>query len=178
MADEFTKVCTGCGQVKSILDFHHNRARKDGLQTQCKDCVRKYNRSRTGKDAQEKYRKSDKFKEVHKRYRQSTKGKAARKRSGKTRRTRIKYIQGSLTDAEWQTLLATYDYCSYCGEDLSDPQLEHILPVSRGGRHELGNVLPVCLNCNRDKGDQTLEEWLKELQAKSDPRAAWVLELL
>ena len=34
------KKCSKCKEVKSLDSFHENKAKKDGLRYQCKDCVR------------------------------------------------------------------------------------------------------------------------------------------
>ena len=40
--------------------------------------------------------------------------------------------------------------CAYCGGHFPELELtvEHILPVSRGGRHEWTNVVTACRSCN------------------------------
>lgn len=40
------------------------------------------------------------------------------------------------------------------------PELDHIVPLSRGGFHAPDNCRCLCRSCNADKGDQTDEEWL------------------
>ena len=32
------KLCSGCGQVKALSEFHKNRGRKDGVNSYCKTC--------------------------------------------------------------------------------------------------------------------------------------------
>ena len=34
------KCCSGCGVVKSLDDYHRNRARRDGHHARCKECVK------------------------------------------------------------------------------------------------------------------------------------------
>lgn len=50
--------------------------------------------------------------------------------------------------------------CAYCGSPFSEPELtvEHIQPVSRGGRHEWTNVVTACRSCNTRKGNRRPEE--------------------
>jgi len=38
--------------------------------------------------------------------------------------------------------------------------LDHVTPLSRGGKHEFGNLLPACKGCNFAKHTMTLEEWV------------------
>jgi len=50
--------------------------------------------------------------------------------------------------------------CAYCGSHCSEADLtvEHIHPVSRGGRHEWTNVVTACRSCNTRKGNRRPEE--------------------
>jgi 5-methylcytosine-specific restriction endonuclease McrA len=50
--------------------------------------------------------------------------------------------------------------CGYCGEQFAEAELtvEHIQPVSRGGRHEWSNVVTACRSCNTRKGSRLPEE--------------------
>ena len=41
--------------------------------------------------------------------------------------------------------------CTYCGSD-KDLQIDHIIPVSKGGRTEKENLQPLCRTCNTQKG--------------------------
>ena len=38
--------------------------------------------------------------------------------------------------------------------------IDHVVPLSRGGKHEIENLLPACRSCNSSKGAKLLEEWL------------------
>ena len=49
--------------------------------------------------------------------------------------------------------------CAYCGRDLSDKHLDHIVPISRGGTHTMGNLVWACPRCNLSKGDKLISEW-------------------
>ncbi|OQA91968.1 MAG: HNH endonuclease [Elusimicrobia bacterium ADurb.Bin231] len=54
-----------------------------------------------------------------------------------------------------------YKYkCCYCGKkkSVSDLNLEHIIPVSRGGATNWLNVVTACISCNLKKGCKTPEE--------------------
>ncbi|CDX26764.1 hypothetical protein MPL3356_60542 [Mesorhizobium plurifarium] len=42
----------------------------------------------------------------------------------------------------------------------NSPELDHIIPLSRGGFHSPDNCRCLCRSCNADKGDKTDEEWL------------------
>lgn len=52
------------------------------------------------------------------------------------------------------------DYtCTYCGERGKRLECDHVVPVSKGGSNDLGNLATACLPCNRSKRDKTLTEW-------------------
>lgn len=55
---------------------------------------------------------------------------------------------------------AAADKAAYCGVEPTEPlQREHVIPISRGGRHSAGNILPACAKCNADKKAKLLSEW-------------------
>jgi len=57
--------------------------------------------------------------------------------------------------------LINADVCYYC-EKRCKLTLEHIIPVSRGGRHSIGNLVMVCPYCNSSKQARLLTEWRKK----------------
>src|SRR6266568_476953 len=48
--------------------------------------------------------------------------------------------------------------CAYCG---TRPyrHFDHVIPLCRGGRHSIGNLLPACVTCNLTKGPRLLADW-------------------
>lgn len=49
--------------------------------------------------------------------------------------------------------------CSYC-DAAEGIEVDHIVPLSRGGKHIASNLAPACGFCNRSKNDKLLEEWV------------------
>ena len=49
--------------------------------------------------------------------------------------------------------------CTYCGTDEGPFDIDHILPLSRGGTNDPSNLTLACATCNRSKGAKTLREW-------------------
>jgi 5-methylcytosine-specific restriction endonuclease McrA len=48
--------------------------------------------------------------------------------------------------------------CAYC--NVRDHEhFDHVIPLSRGGRHSIGNLLPACATCNLAKGPRLLADW-------------------
>lgn len=65
----------------------------------------------------------------------------------------------AVSEREWIRLVDRHrGRCAYCGQ-VGAITVEHVIPVSRGGRHSIGNLLPVCQFCNGSKGDKLLMEW-------------------
>jgi 5-methylcytosine-specific restriction endonuclease McrA len=48
--------------------------------------------------------------------------------------------------------------CFNCGST-ENQSLDHIIPISRGGNHSIGNVMTLCLKCNMSKHARTITEW-------------------
>jgi 5-methylcytosine-specific restriction endonuclease McrA len=50
--------------------------------------------------------------------------------------------------------------CHYCGRRPPEVAIEvdHLIPVSRGGTNDFENLVPACRECNRSKGAQLLED--------------------
>lgn len=49
--------------------------------------------------------------------------------------------------------------CVYCGE-ARPLTLDHKVPLSRGGRNDIANIVPACRSCNARKRDLTASEYL------------------
>lgn len=48
--------------------------------------------------------------------------------------------------------------CAYCAER-PHAHFDHVIPLARGGRHAIGNLMPSCATCNLSKGSKLLAEW-------------------
>ncbi len=50
--------------------------------------------------------------------------------------------------------------CIICGEPLSyNSEGDHVVPVSKGGRDNISNFIPLCKRHNASKGNKDLMEW-------------------
>lgn len=64
-----------------------------------------------------------------------------------------------ITLRDWNRVLHRYrQSCAYCGKR-GPLHVDHVFPLSRGGRHSIGNVLPACPFCNLSKSNKFLIEW-------------------
>ena len=65
-----------------------------------------------------------------------------------------------LTEAQWEALQDAWGGCAYCGA-AGALQKNCLLPISRGGRYTLSNVVPACRSCNASKCNTELTTWLR-----------------
>lgn len=53
------------------------------------------------------------------------------------------------------------DRCAYCGESVQGfGEIDHMMPVSRGGTNSIENLILACRTCNRDKTNKTAAEFI------------------
>jgi 5-methylcytosine-specific restriction endonuclease McrA len=74
-----------------------------------------------------------------------------------------------LTDGQWAALRAAWGGCAYCGAVDDAPQRDCVLPVSRGGRYTVDNVVPACRSCNSSKCNAEVTAWMR--RKRLDERA-------
>lgn len=58
-------------------------------------------------------------------------------------------------------------HCAYCGCKIrlnKDMQVDHVVPLRKGGMDELDNMLPACRSCNHYKGSMSLEGFRKMVE--------------
>lgn len=80
---------------------------------------------------------------------------------------------------EWTQQIA-FSNCRYCRIKLeaNNASLDHQLPISRGGKDESGNLILICMKCNRSKGSMTHEEFDAFLRFLSQPVFAKVRDMV
>jgi 5-methylcytosine-specific restriction endonuclease McrA len=70
-------------------------------------------------------------------------------------------VEHDLTDTQWIALQQAWGHCAYCGANDTSFQKDCVLPISRGGRYTLGNVVPACRSCNASKCNAEVTGWLR-----------------
>lgn len=168
-----TKVCSGltCGGVaRPAEDFYKNRARADGLSSQCKRCQREYTsrpavrKAANASTAAWQKRNPDKRAATNKRWRDGDPlnqrllngAREARHHGGLADR-----LSPEILRAYWESHGIGEGVCYYTGEPLGDDwHLDHMTPLSRGGHHGADNLVPCTPFVNMSKGRQTAEEYL------------------
>jgi 5-methylcytosine-specific restriction endonuclease McrA len=46
----------------------------------------------------------------------------------------------------------------------ASPQCDHVVPITRGGKSTLDNLVTSCKRCNSSKKGKTAEEWRRSCQ--------------
>ena len=167
------KLCSQCNKKKPLSDFYIDRKigakREDGYSRKstvyrqpCKECFKSNKRKRYQVD--EKFRQ--KQKDIANRWAKTLEGRAAKMLVTQKRRAQKHKAISTLTKEEWEALLNQYEYqCAYCGKKTVLTQ-DHIIPLSKGGKHTKENVAPACLSCNCKKGNKKWQP-LSSRQVKS-----------
>jgi len=94
-------------------------------------------------------------------------------------RRRVRLIGGDarrVTPKDIASILRNYrNRCGYCGTPLSPVRrewhLDHAIPLKRGGRHAIGNLVPACKSCNHQKSTRLPIEWRRVLLRRSSAAA-------
>ncbi len=70
----------------------------------------------------------------------------------------------ALKKSQWWKQQIGPGICYHCGEKFPKEELtmDHLLPISRGGKSTKKNVVPSCHGCNAGKGHLTRAERLLE----------------
>jgi hypothetical protein len=103
----------------------------------------------------------EKIREKEKRYNQENREKV-RMQAAKRRARKKDNKVFEVTDKDLRRLFN--DPCIYCGG--AAEHIEHLIPISRGGPHGIGNLAPSCAICNLSKHNKTVYEfkiWRKRI---------------
>ena len=98
-----------------------------------------------------------------------------RARAVRKRKRRMDAVEHDLSDLQWAELKAAWGGCAYCGATEKPLQRDCVLPISRGGRYTLDNLVPACGSCNASKCNDEVTGWLR--RKRLDERAFLVRHL-
>ena len=176
---EQSTTCPKCRPIKATNLFSKNKnSQPDGLSRYCKSCQADYARAyyqRNGDKVRQsvsqwkrenkeivnigvkRYRDMhpDRVKARHRLYDQLNPDKVRNKVN--RRRTR-RQTNGVFAILPKELTKLYSGPCAYCGSK-KYIEADHVIPISRGGRHAIGNLIPACRPCNRSKHDKTIMEW-------------------
>ncbi len=97
-------------------------------------------------------RNPEKAKEKVKRWLLADPVRAAAHIANKHHRRRQRTTGRGVTATEWKAIKTkSGGRCYYCGS-VSRLTMDHVIPLSKGGKHEAWNIVPACKPCNSKKG--------------------------
>lgn len=72
----------------------------------------------------------------------------------------------SLRKTEWWRKKLEKGVCYYCNQNVGrlDLTMDHLVPLSRGGKSKKGNLVPACKECNNKKKYLLPMEWQEYLR--------------
>jgi 5-methylcytosine-specific restriction endonuclease McrA len=154
-----------CKQCNSEFDAKHfNQSLcSDECKKLAKSAVKaRYKKTAKGVESENRWRKSPRKKSTDQKYYTSEKGRAtAVRRQTRLLSNNIYYLDRKRLGqrAEYRQMksriFAIHDCCQNCGskERLT---IDHIKPMSLGGKHEPDNIQVLCLSCNASKGQKEI----------------------
>ncbi|MGN0974116.1 MAG: HNH endonuclease [Bacilli bacterium] len=178
-----TKVCSKCKIKKpaTIEFFAKSKSGKYGVSSYCKECKHKQDKEyninnkeirtkyyETHKEEIKKYQQTEKYKEIKKKsdakYAKNNPDKIFNKIS--KRRFKEENQGEGITKEQWTEMMQFFNWCcAYSGEYLGNDKnkdirsIDHIIPLAKGGEHEIWNCVPMLRNLNSSKNDNIISEW-------------------
>jgi hypothetical protein len=74
----------------------------------------------------------------------------------------------TITVEAWEEQISYFNtYCAYCLKFMDIITMDHMTPITRGGLHDIDNVVPSCKQCNPKKNNKNLLEWLMYLDGQA-----------
>ena len=134
------------------------------FKTKKKEAVARYYRTDAGREVNRKanarYNKSNKGKEAVKKYRKKDKGKITLRLASSKRRSKIKKASVGLTEQQEGEIKQIYLHAVRVTNKLQIPfEVDHIVPISKGGKHEPLNLQVVPRTWKRRKLNKHTEIW-------------------
>lgn len=181
--------CSACGVEKERDEFTTG-LRKDGSASMCKPCMREYAKKWRAEHKEselaryERYRKENAEKvraaarermrkkraenaaqvaEYERQYRKDNPEKVAQWHA-KKRAARYGAKAGdTVTAKEWRDIKRRYsNHCVYCLKPFARLQMDHVVALSKGGRHIAYNIVPACAPCNNSKHANDAVDWVQK----------------
>ena len=142
------KFCSGCENEKPLSEFSKSLNTYSGLNSHCKDCDKDYRVSNSKGISQKR-----------KGYYQSN------KESYAARRRKRRALQfGALVPGAYEPKAAELaefygSACLYPQCESKTSTIDHVIPLSKGGRHALWNFQPLCRSHNTSKYNTSFEDY-------------------
>lgn len=175
---EHYKTCFTCKQTKSTQEFNKRSSRKDGFDSNCRDCANLQKRTWNNANKEKVHAMNKRSYQKNPERAKDAATRWTKKNWDKAYKIRRDYLLrnpglgASYASARRARKLQNGDFyvrpsfmkklylspCFYCGSKVGI-EADHIIPISRGGVHSEGNLVPACKECNRSKHNKLYAEW-------------------
>lgn len=168
------KQCSKCAETKPLEEFVNDYRLKSGKGSKCLACVSSYHRKfrKDGRIAPPSPEQEEKnraaraeWAKANREKRRATYSAWAKqnpelvKSRTHQRRSKLREQAFKITRKELQKLYA--QPCFACGSR-ERIEIDHIIPLSKNGRHSIGNLQALCRSCNASKGNKFLIVFMKQ----------------
>ena len=165
------KECGNCGRVLPVEQFSKNKRSRDGLNSKCKECdyisTKQYNQEHIEEKQQYQRQYHKQYDKQHQpQYYQTPQGQVVRFNNNAKRRKREEEQGVGLTKEQWLEMMQFFDFkCAYSDiyiggkENKGIRSIDHIIPLVKGGEHEVWNCVPMDKSLNSSKCDKDMMEW-------------------
>jgi 5-methylcytosine-specific restriction endonuclease McrA len=161
------KTCTRCKQTKELADFNKRAVSKDGYRPSCRACDAVDKKDYYSRNPQKYNHAARKTK-----YKDLPADQKAKKiastiswnRANKSKRTLAMAKRRALQKQNGIFLVSAAEIsaiqnsrCFYCG--MPGGEVDHVIPLTKGGTHSIGNLVSACRSCNSSKNNLFITEW-------------------
>lgn len=170
-SDGIALVCKACNRIKSLLQYANNKEKyiawnkewQKNNREKSREIKKRYverHKARLNKYYRDRYAADPaRHNAIVKRWAEAN----PENRQVRNHRRRMKIKNNGrcdLTAQEWQSRLQEFNFhCAYCHLPFDNLEIEHMIPIAKGGEHTLENVVPACRSCNANKHAKTLVEY-------------------
>ncbi len=155
------KFCTKCEEIKTLDCYGVHTRSKDGYRNHCKICTSKGDRGRYNPEKRKQYHIKNKEQENKSnrqwRINNPEKVKAYNKVYERNRRAHKLHNGGSFTLEEWKALVWYLGEKCLCCKKIKFLEIDHIVPITKGGSSYISNLQPLCRSCNSIKRTQIID---------------------
>lgn len=176
------KTCSKCGTSQPVSEFRPRADRGGRLRSHCRGCeasqiagwrarnadhlraheARRYSENREQRSAAHKQWRDANLERSRERTRtwKAANPLVARAHEGRRRAAKRAAATETISAAQIDALIEEFNgLCGYCSAPWE--HLDHYIPLARGGRHTIANLVPACAACNLSKGAKLpVFEWI------------------